>query len=231
MSKVKSFKVIHQDRFILAVHKPAGIVVYRDDPKDKTPSLLDLVKKRYWDEQSKVYPVHRLDRGTCGIVLFARDPKTASLLQKMFKESKIQKKYWAVCFGLVPPQMDIKKSLPANKTKEMQFAHTKIKRLGIADVEENKLSWIEAELKTGRYHQIRRHCRGEGFPLVGDEDYAGEIKADWSWEVLQIKRPALCAIEARFMHPMTRKDIVIKTSPDRDLELLIENYFKKKKVP
>ena len=81
-------KILHRDRDLLVIHKPSGMKTYRDSAKDKELSAYDVLKKQF--AESQIYPVHRLDRVTDGLLIFALRPVVANLLQKAFREEKVQ---------------------------------------------------------------------------------------------------------------------------------------------
>lgn len=219
-------KILHRDRDLIVIHKPSGMKTYRDSKKDTELSAYDVLKKQFVEAQ--IYPVHRLDRGTCGLLIFALRPDVANLLQKAFREEKVRKTYWALVWGDPPARGEWKAVLPAkDKEDGTQRAITKFRTRGRFETStpeaaegtpENripgrKFSWIECEPKTGRMHQIRRHAAGAGFPLVGDEDYSTPELTKASKE-FKMKRIALSAIRLEFMHPTLRKPVLIETYPE-----------------
>lgn len=227
-------KILYQDRDLVIVHKASGRVTYNDDRKAKTPSVLDELNRRLGSEK-KAYPVHRLDRGTCGILIFALTPQAASLLQRDFREGKVEKKYWALILGRTPKKGDIKKRIKDGKEGSVA-AHTSFitRSTFFVPLETESpeghseseivpgitVSWVECEPKTGRFHQIRQHFAMEGFPLLGDYDH-GNLESQNAAKTLRLKRIALSSVSIELKHPRLRKPMRIETYPDRDyLEVL-----------
>lgn len=227
MAKPAKVRVLYRDKHLIVVHKPSGLLVYDDSKDKKAPTCADFVKKMVGEDYD-VYPVHRLDRGTCGVMIFALNSKVASLLLRDFKQGKIHKTYWAVVFGKTPASGDVREPLAANKSKDKQPAHTKYRRLGFVAVPELEtlgdtldrqyLSWVECDPRTGRYHQIRRHFRHIEQPLVGDEEYSGHKRTAFAKDILKLNRIALSAVAVRFVHPVTRREFQIETNPDDKFE-------------
>ncbi len=224
-------KILHRDRDLLVIHKPSGMKTYRDSAKDKELSAYDVLKKQF--AESQIYPVHRLDRGTDGLLIFALKPVVANLLQKAFREEKVTKTYWALVWGDPPVRGEWKASLKANEghkdsfkdgesSKGTQTALTKFRTLGRFETEGTesesgkKFSWIECIPKTGRFHQIRRHAEGAGFPLIGDSEYSTPEQMKNSKE-FKMNRIALSAVRIEFMHPTLRKPVLIETNPETTL--------------
>lgn len=228
-------KILHRDRDLLVIHKPSGMKTYRDSAKDKELSAYDVLKKQF--AESQIYPVHRLDRGTDGLLIFALRPVVANLLQKAFREEKVQKSYWALVWGDPPVRGEWKTALKANEgqkdtfkdgepTAGTQRALTKFRTMGRFETEGTetepgkKFSWIECMPKTGRFHQIRRHAQGAGFPLIGDADYSSPEQMKASKE-FKLNRIALSAVRIEFMHPTLRKPVLIETYPETTLGKII----------
>lgn len=165
-------KVLFRDDRLLAVHKPAGIHVHPSPFDRGEPSLVDLVEAELG---VKPYPVHRLDRPTSGVLLFALDPQAASSLSTAFRDRRVDKVYWAVVRGWMPPshatfdvQLDVK--LPERTDAETWFQplenyEAPWPRRGF---ETFRFGLVEAKPVTGRRHQIRQHCDDLRHPIFGD---------------------------------------------------------------
>lgn len=218
-------KILLRDKDIIVIHKPSGMKTMRDSKKETELSAYDVLKKQFAEAQ--IYPVHRLDRGTCGLLIFALKPDVANLMQKAFKEEKVRKTYWALVWGDPPARGEWKRPLEVKeKEKEEavgragnQRALTKFRSRGRFETDApegevgRKFTWIECEPKTGRFHQIRRHAADAGFPLIGDEEYSTPELKKASAE-FKMKRIALSAVRLEFMHPTLRKPVLIETYPE-----------------
>lgn len=246
-------KLIHQDAALLVVYKPPGLKVYRDDPAEAA-SLADLVSERHFQGRV-VFPVHRLDAVTSGLVVFAKDPKTANLLQKKFASGEIAKTYVAIVHGRFPnAHQRISRPLKHPKTKELQRALTDVTVLEVRREGEAEYTVLRVDPETGRFHQIRKHLDGEGFPIVGDPLYgkgrkragASSVKASSSSSTAPaptapaVDSPrgpkktspfgdglALAAVALEFTHPVSRKPLRFETFPDGQFGQWIRRAFRK----
>lgn len=229
--KTSTPKILYRDRALVAVHKPSGFVIYADQPAAKAISLQDWLQKRL-PAGGRAFPVHRLDKETCGIVLFALDPRTASLLQKGFREGKIEKTYWALAAGNLPERGRWTKPVKDSKG-ESRSAQTEFRELAYAAAprgEEGEAKGVEVHLlelhpRTGRFHQIRQHAALAGAPLLGDVEYGGAREWRGNGKAVRFGRVALSAVEVSFAHPLTRKRVDIRTRPDQDFDAWTKALF------
>ncbi|MBU3957392.1 RluA family pseudouridine synthase [Patescibacteria group bacterium] len=215
-------KVISEDRSILVLDKPAGVVVNRaKTTKEKT--IQDWVenylkiKGRGIGERAGI--VHRLDKETSGLLLVAKTPKAFENLQKQFKERKVEKQYLALVHGKVEPKQGaieapITRS-PFDRKKFGVFlggrpAKTNYKVKKNYTLNAERLTLLELAPTTGRTHQIRVHLKYLGHSVVADEKYAGRKTArkDRQW----CPRQFLHASHLAFTHPQTKKRVKF-TSP------------------
>lgn len=239
-------RVLHRDRDLLVIHKPSGMKTMRDSMKEKELSAFDVVKKTFGE--SKIYPVHRLDQGTDGVLIFAFRPDVANLLQKAFREETVKKTYWALVWGDPPARGEWRTPVPS-KEGGSQRALTKFRTLGRFETEGEPtppkapedddaeappsstgrpFSWIECEPKTGRFHQIRRHAADAGFPLVGDSEYGPKELLGAAKRDLKLGRIALTAVRIEFKHPTLRKPVLIETFPETTFGKLLSMLEKAK---
>ncbi len=178
--------ILHQDDNFIAIDKPSGLLVHRSEI-DRTETRFALQMLR--DQIGRhVYPLHRLDKPTSGVLLFALSPEAASLMQPVFQEGQISKTYQALLRGYAPEAGEIDYALSDKREKEEkrrasdirppQPAVTHFRRLAEVELDypvgrfaTARYSLVEASPVTGRKHQIRRHMHHISHPIVGDTRY------------------------------------------------------------
>ncbi len=175
-------KIIDETDSYIVVDKPAGLLTIATE-KEKENTLYHIVANyvQSLHPQNKIYIVHRLDKDTSGLVLFAKDIKTKNYLQNHWNEMVLERGYWAVVEGVVPSEKG-KIENYLEETKDYQVVVTKDKKKGKKSitlyervkVEDNR-SFLRLNLKTGRKNQIRVHMKSIGHPVIGDKKYGSTI--------------------------------------------------------
>ncbi len=164
----------------------------------------------------QVYPLHRLDRPTSGVLLFALDKETNRILRQSFDEHLIEKTYWAIVNG--EPKSKIwscREPLQNDPDSPFRNALTNFRLL---EKRPHDLALVEAIPQTGRFHQIRRHLLHTGHPIVGDYRYADIELCDSLGKTLGTgTRMLLLAKSLTIPHPWSRKMIKIETAEECDL--------------
>ncbi|BCX48008.1 tRNA pseudouridine synthase TruC [Haloferula helveola] len=181
-----------------------------------------IVMKRLRDQLGRrVYPVHRLDRPTSGVLLLALDKKTAAAAQQAFETRRVEKRYHAVVVGEVPDHWECETPLRRNPEDDLLPARTSFRRLTVRERgsfssdPELMLSLIEAIPATGRFHQIRRHLLDRGQSIVGDYRYAGIETSDRLGATLGTgTRMLLQAKCLELTHPRTGEPLRIEAPVD-----------------
>lgn len=215
---MKNLKVIYEDNHIIVVEKQPNIPSQADKTGDV--DMLTIVKqyiKEKYKKPGEVYLglVHRLDRPTGGIMVFARTSKAASRLSNEIREKKMKKTYLAVVDGVPEKQEgvledylfkdqrnNISKVVDKNK-KNAKFAKLDYKVLKVS--KKNNLSLVEINLHTGRHHQIRVQFANAGHSLFGDQKYGTRGKG---------KQIALWAYKLSFIHPTTKEELTFTDEPN-----------------
>lgn len=215
-------QILYQDEFLIAIDKPAGMIVHQGREPEETEWIAmkrvrDLIGKR-------VFPVHRLDRPTSGVLLFALDKQTAGMTQQLFERREIRKIYQAVVCGEFPLRWVCETALSSQNGEELLSAKTVFERIAFAPQHSFPgdpalcLSLLEVRPTTGRYHQIRRHLLEAGSPIVGDFRYAGMEPSFALGELLGTgTRMLLQAKSLELEHPQTGKKLVIEAPPDPEI--------------
>jgi RluA family pseudouridine synthase len=212
----RGMEILYEDKDILVVDKPAGLVtVGTDNNKTNTAyyALTDYVRKGNYKSRNRIFIVHRLDQSTSGVLVFAKTPQAKLRLQTEWKDT--EKKYVAVVYGQLAKKEDVISSfLAENKAFVVysttdkikgRLAHTAYKVLK----EGRQFSLLEINLLTGRKNQIRVHMADIHHPVVGDRKY-GKPKDIF-------RRLALHAKSISFKHPATGKQMTFETR--------LPNYF------
>jgi len=210
--------ILYEDKNLLAVNKPSGLVIHTDG-RTKEDSLVDWIKKNYpklekVGESLKISTgedierwgiVHRIDRDTSGVVLIAKNQETYNFLKKQFLDRDIEKAYHAIVYGdvrydegiinlgLGRHKSDFRKRASGKVVKgEEKEAITHYKTLA----RKSKISFVEANPRTGRTHQLRVHFADIGHSIIGDKLYGVAKKSP-----IEIKRLALHAYSIEFTLP------------------------------
>lgn len=212
--------ILFEDNHLIIVNKQPGQLVQGDKTGDVT--LIDLIKdyiKEKYHKPGNVFlgVVHRLDRPTSGIVVFARTSKALERMNKLFTERKVQKSYWAVVKNPPPKESDtVIHHLVRNPKKNKSFAFNRPE----TGSKEAKLSYqvlynldnfclLEVDLHTGRHHQIRAQLSSMGSWIKGDLKYG----ADRSNKDGSIH---LHARQIHFIHPVSKDPVQITAPPPKD---------------
>lgn len=215
---MKPLPVLYQDEFLVAIDKPAGMLVHPGRDPEPPESI---AMKRLRDQLGRrVFPVHRLDRPTSGVLLFALDKQTAGFVQQAFERREVVKSYHAVVVGNIPHRWTCKTPLKAAPEDQPMPAQTTFEPLSIARAGADPavvLTLLKAIPATGRFHQIRRHLLEAGCPIVGDFRYAGMERSYELGEILGIgTRMLLQARTLELRHPMSQEILKIESPIDAD---------------
>lgn len=190
------------------------MLVHRGWGRDEVV-LVDLV--RQMTGQGTVHPVHRIDRGASGVVLFARCAEIVALLQERFGDGRVKKRYFAVVRGVAPDSGEIDHPIPRREGGPRVEAQTAFRRLAWAETEPRHVSLVEAIPRTGRLHQVRRHLKHIDHPVIGDANYGkGRINRAMA-ECYGLRRLALHAVSLELVHPITEEKVYVEAPIPPDL--------------
>ena len=210
-------RVLYEDDHILAVDKPAGILIHPSRACN-TGTLANFVLGYYNEtgQSCAFHPVTRLDRDTFGVVLLAKNPHIHARFQKL----PLQKTYLARVFG-APPELEgeinapiARRELPSLLRYVDPSGKESITRYRLLETD-GKTSLLELTPITGRTHQLRVHCAYMGCPILGDPQYASCGSREFS-QSLNLKSQLLCAARVTFQHPVAKETVTIhsKQSPN-----------------
>lgn len=221
ISTAQNLQVLYEDNHIIIVNKRAGDIVQGDKTGDVP--LSDVVKayiKEKYQKPGNVYlgVVHRLDRPTTGIVVFARTSKALSRLNKMFADKKVSKTYWAVVKNKPTKAKDtlthwLKKN-PKNNKSAAHHKEIKDSKKAVLHYELikslNNYHLLEVNLETGRHHQIRCQLSSIGSPIKGDLKYGFD----------RSNKDASIHLHSRkieFTHPVSKTQIIVTAPTPKDV--------------
>lgn len=235
------FTIVYEDEDLLVINKPAGLVVHpgAGNP-DKT--LVNGLIEHCGDSLSGIGGVkrpgivHRLDKGTSGLMVVAKNDFAHHALSAQFADRSLSRRYYAFCWGRVKQTTGTVEGGMGRDPRNRQ--RMKILNYGgkesktnyrVIQYFENQVTWVECRLETGRTHQIRVHMQTLGHPLLGDNTYGKVPRAaaeSLRRAVLEFsptgERPALHAFEIKFKHPRTGKQKVYNCNLPADLQTFVD---------
>ena len=221
--------ILYEDLHYIAVNKPAGMLVHRT-PLEKDPEALFAMVVLRDQIGQKVYPLHRIDRPTSGVLLFAKSSEAASLLQPDLANQAITKYYLTVVRGFLPNcEGVIDQPLSKDLEKELQDAVSHYWRLAEAEIPfqsspryaSSRYSFVKVSPKTGRMHQIRRHFAHIRHYIIGDTTHGDNKQNNFFRKHFQSQSLLLHAWELYFVHPYSRETVRINAYPSAQMKAII----------
>ena len=215
--------IIFEDQFIICVNKPNNMVVHHAyhsrNVADET-SLLQLIQA---EKAIKVYPIHRLDRKTSGIILLAKETTNVSKFQELFTNNEIEKTYYGVVRGFSPETKTIDSPVKGRDASTYKEALTYLKTLEqivseipVKPYDCSRYSLVELKPKTGRMHQLRVHTNKISHPLIGDIKYGDKNHDIMFEENFGWKNMFLHAGHLKFKHPFSEEVLILKANFPKD---------------
>jgi 23S rRNA pseudouridine1911/1915/1917 synthase len=209
--KFSGIEIIYEDKDLIVIYKPEGLLsmATEDEKKETAYSLLSQYVKSL-DHKNKIFIVHRLDRETSGVMMFARSSNVQELLQEAWNMNVTERTYLAIVEGAVENDKGtissylreskafiVYSSEEPAKGSQKAITHYKVLQRTKA------YSLVEVTLETGRKNQIRVHMQDIGHPVIGDKKYGSSVNP--------IKRLGLHAWVLAFTHPITKKELRFET--------------------
>lgn len=229
MFKNYKLEIIFQDDYIIAINKPSGLLVHKSmlDPQE-VYFAVDILQNQLG---KKVYPVHRIDRATSGVLLFALNSECARILSEQFINSIIKKTYLTIVRGYMPnngiidyplsQKFDKIADKDSSQQKSSQEAITYFETLATIEIpyavgryDKSRYSLVKAMPQTGRKHQIRRHMKHLSHHLIGDTKYGRGEHNKLFREVFDCNRMLLHALKLEIIHPITNQEMTFQASLD-----------------
>ncbi len=205
--------ILYRDEYFIAINKPHDLLVHRSPiAADVEQFALQLLRDQVGQ---KVYPVHRIDRKTGGVLLFALDKDSEIAMQQQFMNDRVEKRYFAIVRGHTPAAQEI--DYPLRKENgALQDAYTSYTTLKRAELDvpfgahaTSRYSLINITPKTGRMHQIRRHMAHVFHPIIGDRTHGCNKQNRLFREKWEMTTMLLHAAQLQFKHPVSGKAISI----------------------
>lgn len=226
-----SLEIIFEDEYIICVNKPNNVLVHHAHLSRNVAdedSLLQLIEAQ---KALKVYPIHRLDRKTSGIILLAKHKEYVAEFQSLFTNNTIQKTYYGVVRGFSPESKIIDSPVKGRDAKVHKDALTELKTLAkitlnipVKPYDSSRYSLVQLLPKTGRMHQLRVHMNKISHPLIGDAKY-GDKNHDLMYEnQFGFNNLFLHAGQLEFTHPFTNEKMVLKATFPKDWLSLFEKF-------
>lgn len=215
-------EIIYKDEYLVAINKPHGLLVHKSGyASNANEFAIQLLRDQIG---RKVYPCHRIDRKTGGVLLFALNSETNCMMQTLFARNKIKKEYLAIVRGYSQKRDTINYPITNEKGKT-QEAVTVYKTLKQSEVdipsgkfETSRYSLVEVLPQTGRMHQIRKHFAHIMHPIIGDRPHGCNKQNKIFKEKFNMTTMMLHALELKFTHPKTNQEIIISASPQEEFK-------------
>ena len=218
-------EILFQDEYIVAINKPHGLLVHRSKiANDADEFAIQILRDQIGQI---VYPVHRLDRKTSGILVFGLSSEVNSVMQQQFMNREVTKKYLAFVRGHMEDKGTIDHPLrKENGIEQDAITHFKTLKRGelpfpSGKFESSRYSLIELNPETGRMHQIRRHLAHVFHPIIGDRPHGCNKQNKLFLERLEMNTMLLHASELSFSHPVTKEIIELKAQMFSDFQRVL----------
>lgn len=227
--------IVYRDDTLVVVHKPSGALVHRSALDRHAPQI---VLQQLRDQLGRrVYPVHRLDRPTSGLLLFGLDSGITGALAREFSQHRVHKRYLAVVRGIGPararlawPLREEDGTRPKQEMPALE-AVTDVARLDSVELAvhvdrypTSRYSLMEAVPLTGRRHQIRRHLSHCGHPIIGDAKHGKGVHNRFFRDRLDAGRLLLAAVELSFWHPAAERTLCLSAPVEANFAALLERF-------
>ena len=232
-------EILYQDEYLVAINKPSGLLVHKSPiDRHETEFALQIARDQIGQY---VYPIHRLDKPTSGVLLFALSAEILKTMSLLFRSHEVSKEYIAIVRGYTQAEelidyplkqmLDTKKQKKLGITKEAQEAQTYYECLATVELPYAvsrypvaRYSLVKLLPKTGRKHQLRRHMKHIFHPIVGDTKHGRGEHNILFREKFESHRLLLHSHRVSFVHPITKQSVEIEASVDDTFDGLFKIF-------
>ncbi len=232
-------EILYRDEFLVAINKPAGLLVHRSNiDRHETRFAVQLLRDQLGQA---VFPVHRLDKPTAGVLVFALSSEVARKMMNLFIADSVEKTYLAVVRGYSPEQAVIDYPLQeeldkmtdrlAQQNKAAQPAISHYQRLATVELPfavgrypSSRYSLLQLSPKTGRKHQLRRHLKHIFHPIIGDTTHGDGKHNAFFRQHFACHQLLLAATGLKFPHPCENKTLNIQASVDAGFKRILTAF-------
>jgi len=232
-------EILYQDEYLVAINKPSGLLVHKSPiDRHETEFALQMVRDQIGQY---VYPIHRLDKPTSGVLLFALSAEILKTMSLLFRSHEVSKEYIAIVRGYTQAEdlidyplkqmLDTKEQKKLGITKEAQEAQTHYECLATVELPYAvsrypvaRYSLVKLLPKTGRKHQLRRHMKHIFHPIVGDTKHGRGEHNQLFREKFDVHRLLLHSHRVSFVHPITKQSVEIEASVDDTFDGLFKIF-------
>ena len=231
----ETLPILYRDDWLIAVHKPSGLLVHRSAlDRHETRFALQILREQIG---RVVWPLHRLDKGTSGILLFALEREVGRALSGKFERGEVEKTYLAVVRGHPPESGEIDHPLARMADEHAgiqgggaaQPALTRYRRLATTELPHrvdrypsSRYALLELKPLTGRWHQLRRHLKHIAHPIIGDATHGQGRHNRLFQSLFDSHRLLLAATEMRLVHPVGGAALNLLAPPSEDFARVLE---------
>jgi tRNA pseudouridine65 synthase len=206
--------IVFQDDFLIAINKPHGLLVHKSSIANDTDQFAVQILRDQIGQ--RVYPLHRLDRKTGGILIFALKEELNGIMQKQFSENRVKKQYEAIVRGYTPDSLEIDYPLKRDDGT-VQEAFTSLHTLGRVEAPfsvgkhlTSRYSHVLLQPETGRMHQLRKHLAHVFHPIIADRPHGCNKQNKFFLEHFGMNTMLLHASRLHFIHPVTGLSVMIE---------------------
>lgn len=236
---MNTLEIIYRDDHLVAINKPSGLLVHRSMiDRHETRFALQMLRDQIGQH---VYPVHRLDKPTSGVLLFALNRDIARSISEQFSSQQVEKSYLAVVRGYAPEQGKIDHPLKDKADKiadrhrrteaPAREAITEYRRLASVELPiyvdrypQTRYSLLEVKPHTGRKHQIRRHLKHIGHPIIGDAKHGKGVHNRFFQQQYQCHRLLLACTQLNLSHPISGQVLQLSAELDTSFKGLLQSF-------